>query len=446
MLRQTTQHSCGASCLLILEYIFGHLEEGKLSSERELSINKRLDGKPILGIDSNKMLEYVELHGTLSRRLKDSGSGTYKDGLCIANIKNWRSGIGYYVIMLKKEVDEYTILDPIDGEIHKISKDNFLWESGDGSLKEWSINFNASKEEIHKIIDKENKPVIHIIKGSEDNFNPVYDTVSFLEELYLGNGYLVSVETDDMIHVIDNQLYIGSKMVRDIDTIWIKIDPKQEERYFNILRVLSLFEDEVDFINKPSLILKYDDKTLPFKILKRSGRIVCNKNNLLKAFHDNKSAVIKRMNGFGGRDVHFIKEKEDIGSLDYPIVKENDISVPDNNNVDTRIFWFKGKFVGAVNRYSNGSSYCNMTQDGTHKSFKLNDISFSEEISKDLNMVSRFLSENGFSIAGVDVLNGKAITEINISNPSAFKNYIEDTGDNFIKSAVKPHPSGYKAQ
>jgi len=395
-------------------------------------ISDSLGGKPFVGIEHERMIEYVESHPVLSESLIDYGSHTYNGGLCVANIKNWRSGIEHYVVILKENNGKYTILDPIDGMIHERRKEEFLWENRDGSLKSWSINFRATDAEVERIIQEENKPVIHIIKGMEDEFSPVYDTVSFLEKLHLDLGDLVSVETDDMIHVIDNQLYLGSKMVREIDTVWVKIDPRQEERYFNILRTLSLFEDSVNFINKPSLILRYDDKTLPFKILERSGRIVCNESNLVKAFHCSEPSVVKRMNGFGGRDVHFVKDESEIKELDYPVVKEKDISCPEGNNVDTRIFWFQGQFVGAVNRYSNGSKYCNMTQNGTHESLLLIELDLSGEIIEELESVSMFLLSEGFSIAGVDVLNGKEITEINISNPSVYKNYIEDTGDNFI--------------
>ena len=145
--------------------------------------------------------------------------------------------------------------------------------------------------------------------------------------------------------------------------------------------------------------------------------------------------VVKRLNGFGGRDVAFSKSiPEDIAELmkeGLPYIIEKSIAKK-GLNTDTRIFWYKGNYVGAINKYAKGNNLCNMTQGGEITLGDIDEIISNREIENKLKIISNFLTTKGFVIAGIDVLNGELITEVNVSNPSIFKNYIQMSGNNFL--------------
>lgn len=433
-MRQNFDYSCGAACVLALIDIVTNKEIKLHSAKTELAICKELKALPKIGIDNKVLNDYIKNHEILSKFYISCGVDTYQDGLCLANIRNFKSGISYYVVIMGIEDEKYRIFDPISAKYFLLSKNDFEWMNGSGTLKKWSINFNFKFPSLPLI---EQKQKVFILNSENDDFNPIYDTVSFLYEQYFDRNYPVSRVFEEKIRVLNSELFINGLSVQDGDIVWLKIDPRQDESYFLTLKILSLFEDKINFYNPPSLLLGYDDKflSLPYKDFS-----IINRRDLVsetKYLEKGNNIVLKRLNGFGGKDVSFFESKnlkEQCLESNSPYLIEHDISVLDNQNVDTRIFWFKGKYVGAVNRYSNGHKHCNMTQGGGYKSIDYNTFiqSLSLQLQEYLNTLSARLSSLGIVIAGVDVLNKKQITEVNLSNPSVYKNYIEDTGDNFL--------------
>lgn len=90
--------------------------------------------------------------------------------------------------------------------------------------------------------------------------------------------------------------------------------------------------------------------------------------------------------------------------------------------------------MGAVKRFGSNGGVCNMSQGNPHLSIKIDKYlkTLSSETLNDLRKVSKKLSDLGVFIAGIDVFNDENITEVNISNVSVFKNFIEDTGINIL--------------
>lgn len=437
-MRQTYSFSCGIACLIAVRDL---MEYGKLmphSSKDESSILNKISISSSYGLGNAELIDFIKTSSDFSSFLNDYGEDTYRGGVAIANIRNFRSGIGHFVVFLGIKNDVVQFYDPIDGLVHKMTLTEFEWVNSSGDILKWSANFNI-KNFTYDLKSVEKKAFI--IKGSADPFNPIYDTASFLYDEYHKSNKSVSLVNDKQIVIIDSILYLDGMAVRENDDIWIKIDPRQSEDYFLILRVLSLFEDKVNFFNPPSKILLWDDKLISTTI--KNYTLVTEKKSLneVNYFYNGMSLVVKRLNGFGGRDVHFLsemKKNEQPPLSNSPYIIEKDISRPSGDNEDIRILWFNGSFVGSVIRYSNGSKYCNMTQGGAHKSFLIEDIlkSLDDDLLKELNVISDFLTKNNFKIAGVDVLNNSTITEVNVSNVSVFKNFIEDTGINFIKEWI----------
>ena len=167
----------------------------------------------------------------------------------------------------ERERERYVIYDPLDGRIHTLRSEDFEWKNSSNTLNSWCVTFDATEKEVESFIEKlesENQKMFHIVKGKEDEYNPIYDTVGFVKEHYLNGRCVVNEITDEQISIQDNKLFFGAIQVKSNDVVWIKIDPNQSERYFMTLRMMVPFErDGVVFINPPSVILSYDDKTIP---------------------------------------------------------------------------------------------------------------------------------------------------------------------------------------
>ena len=143
--------------------------------------------------------------------------------------------------------------------------------------------------------------------------------------------------------------------------------------------------------------------------------------------------VIKRLNGFGGRDVTIVPATSELEEVkdDAPYIIEKSIA-KEGRNTDSRIFWFNGKLIGVVNRFGENNNLCNMTQGGGIELGDLNKILENQDIKNQIDTITDFLTEKKCLIAGIDVLNFEKITEVNISNPSVFKNYIQLSDNNFL--------------
>jgi glutathione synthase/RimK-type ligase-like ATP-grasp enzyme len=305
-------------------------------------------------------------------------------------------------------------------------------------IKHSFVLTGVTMEQVFNHLSSINQPMIHIIKGFRDSFVELYDTVSYLYEFYLEFHKSVSVVMDSEIYIIDNSLYLGGILVKPGDTVWVKIDPNQSERYFSILRLLVPFEkSNIRFVNPPSFILSYDDKTIPLVLGNYHNHAILSDPSAVPALPDALLAspvAIKRLNGCGGTDVSLHEDGSILNDLltnEYPYIIQKSIAVA-GANTDSRVFWFNGEFIGVVDRHANGNNLCNMTQGGGFSLGKIDTIFSNKTLAAELTILSQFLSDNKCVIAGIDVLNNTLITEVNISNPSVFKNYINLSKNNFL--------------
>lgn len=134
MNKQTTSYSCSAASLVAINEI---IECPVHYNEMEL-VNL-LGAKPLIGVDTDKLLQYCR--SFYGKSIHSYGEGTYHGGLALANIKNWRDGIGHFVVFLNKINDNIFIFDPFDGLIHMKKFSDIDFVSGCGGYKEFSINF-----------------------------------------------------------------------------------------------------------------------------------------------------------------------------------------------------------------------------------------------------------------------------------------------------------------
>lgn len=133
MHKQSTDFSCGPVSLLFVEQKLG------IKGSDEESLIVELNAKPKVGTDTLFLEKFCREN--YPEYFESSGSGSYKGGLAIANIQNWRDGIGHFVVFLRKIKDGVEMFDPFDGKVHQKKWSEFVFSSQCGSHKEFAINF-----------------------------------------------------------------------------------------------------------------------------------------------------------------------------------------------------------------------------------------------------------------------------------------------------------------
>ena len=96
---------------------------------------------------------------------------------------------------------------------------------------------------------------------------------------------------------------------------------------------------------------------------------------------------------------------------------------------DKRVFIINGKVRGAIKRIpKKGSNLANISQGGKAFDTKLNKKEL--KISK---AIAKSLSKNKIFFAGIDLINGYLIGDINVTSPTGLPQYKELTGINLAK-------------
>ena len=157
-MRQTTQYTCGPAAILTIVNAFKPLPSGRdYCSTSEMEVAELTCTKPVSGTENDELVKYLANHEPTKNKVHSHGENSYHNGLAIANIRNWRSGTGHFVVFLGLDgSNEGSVLiyDPLDGQIHSKRFDEFEWKNASGNLKNWSINFTSSKEELASIISR----------------------------------------------------------------------------------------------------------------------------------------------------------------------------------------------------------------------------------------------------------------------------------------------------
>lgn len=129
--RQRNAYSCGPAAIVAA----GQLQGIACSFE---DVNAELNPHPIYGTENDDLLFFAKRHLLLSD-YQEKGHG----GFAIANIRNPDSGIGHYVVMLKKERNILWYYCPLHGKTISIDERKLVWTNGAGTLKDWVINLDS---------------------------------------------------------------------------------------------------------------------------------------------------------------------------------------------------------------------------------------------------------------------------------------------------------------
>lgn len=295
-----------------------------------------------------------------------------------------------------------------------------------------------------------------------EKLNPSSDSSLAILRETLKRGYRAFWVTDDDVEYVNGKVILRSRPCLDcseggLPTLgeteiipadnfhvgFIRKDPPFNEDYVRLSWILSLCEKKVFFINKPSLLVRYHEKLLPFEahaqgFLKLSDLIPTHLGSgpSAAAFAQTLTTptiISKPFLGHGGLNISQMNRSDFIkNSLSQPHRWEGTVVQPFLEEVlseDRRLIYFSGKLAGQFVRIPpKGGFVANLAQGGTAE---LKNLSKAQKSVAE--RVGKFLTKSQIVFAGVDLIGAK-VSEINITSPTGFMAYKKLTGEDLSAS------------
>lgn len=231
--------------------------------------------------------------------------------------------------------------------------------------------------------------------------------------------------------------------IRDFDSVWIRKDPPFNEDYQSLCWLLSLEENHVSILNRPSQLIRYHEKLLPLETVQQG---FLKKEQVLSfslstgenwpQIQSDDPIVTKPWLGFGGHGVNLwtsfaeLKNSSQKLSPRYQIVQAFQEKIKTQG--DRRVFFLEGQYFGDFVRIPKKESIqSNLSQGGSAQLKELN--SSEKEI---ITGLSQFFKKIDLVFAGADFLAGK-LSEINITAPTGVEMLKKLTGKDLAKTYVQ---------
>ena len=196
------------------------------------------------------------------------------------------------------------------------------------------------------------------------------------------------------------------------------------------------FLKKTKVVNNPKSVRNISEKFYSINFLKMMPPTIFTENiqEIKKFLKKNRKIVIKPIHGFAGKNILFIQNRLNISSISRYLKSFGTVMVqkylPGVKKGDKRIFIINGKVCGAIQRIpSKGSILSNISQGGTAVKTKLN---LKEK--KVANTIAKELKKENIFFAGIDLVSGYLIGDINVTSPTGLPQYKELTGINLAKN------------
>ena len=263
-----------------------------------------------------------------------------------------------------------------------------------------------------------------------------YETkdVSFLKSKLIANVYHVKF--------LENQkkyYKVLSKKKFELDKskfILIRQNPPFNMEYVTSTLFLDTIKNKVKIINNPTAIRNISEKlfSINFKKLMPPTIFTNNLSEIKKFINTYDKIVLKPIHGYAGKDIIFINRSTEINKIYRYIKKFNHVMaqkyLPGVKKGDKRVFIINGKVKGAISRVpSSNSILSNLSQGGKAVKATLSSKEF--KVSK---QVAKVLMKNNIFFAGIDLVSGYLIGDINITSPTGLPQFKELSGINLAKS------------
>ena len=296
--------------------------------------------------------------------------------------------------------------------------------------------------------------IIAIQSDDIKKINIKTDTSVLLAKEAQARGYkIIWYETKDL-NFINSKVFVYGKeikffnnkikfykIIKDIKFdiskakyILIRQNPPFDTNYINSTYYLDILRTS-KIINNPTSIRNVSEKFYSAKFIKYMPPTIFTKNlfEINNFFKNYKNIVIKPINGYAGKNILFIKKKINKKSILKYLKKFDHVMVqkylPSIKYGDKRVFIINGKVRGAIKRIpKKGSNLANISQGGKAYDTKLNKKEF--KISK---AIAKSLYKSKIFFAGIDLINGYLIGDINVTSPTGLPQYKELTGINLAK-------------
>ena len=298
------------------------------------------------------------------------------------------------------------------------------------------------------------KKILAIQSNTLDEINVETDTTLLLAlEAQKRNYEIIWYETKDL-SLIKTKVFVNGKNVKFFDktkhfykvkknikfelskakVILVRQNPPFNMDYINSTHFL----DHVNIkrvINNPTSVRNVSEKFYSTNFLKYMPDTIFTKNvrEIYTFLKKNKKIVIKPIHGYAGKNILFIDRKLNIKILNKYIKKFDHVMVQKYlskvKEGDKRVFIINGKVKGAIRRLPKKNSILsNISQGGTALKTNLNSREL--KISK---LVARRLKKSKIFFAGIDLVGGYLIGDINVTSPTGLPQYKNLTDINLAK-------------
>ena len=217
--------------------------------------------------------------------------------------------------------------------------------------------------------------------------------------------------------------------------ILIRQDPPFNIDYINSTLLLDSIKKRTKIINNPESVRNISEKLFSIKFMQLMPPTIFTKNlnEIINFYQKHKKIVLKPINGYAGKNIYFINRRLNLGALRKYLRKTGFVMVqkflPLVKYGDKRVFIINGKVVGAIKRVpSKNSILSNISQGG--KASKTNLNKFEKKIS---DHVAKVLKKNNIYFAGIDLISGKLIGDINVTSPTGLTQFKKLTGINLAE-------------
>ena len=298
------------------------------------------------------------------------------------------------------------------------------------------------------------KKILAIQSNTLGEINVETDTTLLLaQEAQKRNYEIIWYETKDL-SLIKTKVFVNGKNVKFFDktkhfykvkknikfelskakVILVRQNPPFNMDYINSTHFLD-YVNIKKIINNPTSVRNVSEKFYSTNFLKYMPDTIFTKNvrEIYTFLKKNKKIVIKPIHGYAGKNILFIDRKLNIKILNKYIKKFDHVMVQKYlskvKEGDKRVFIINGKVKGAIRRLPKKNSILsNISQGGTALKTNLNSREL--KISK---LVARRLKKSKIFFAGIDLVGGYLIGDINVTSPTGLPQYKNLTGINLAK-------------
>ena len=298
------------------------------------------------------------------------------------------------------------------------------------------------------------KKIIAIQSNKLNEINIETDTTFLLALEAQKKGYqIIWYETKDL-NLINSKIYINGIKVRFFDRkknfykilsfvkfnldqakfVLIRQNPPFNMDYINSTHFLNNLKS-TRIINDPTAVRNVSEKFFSTRFLKYMPETIITKNikQIISFKKKHKKIVIKPIHGYAGKNILFFENKVKVSYLKKYIKKFDHVMVQRYlekvKDGDKRVFIINGKVKGAIRRLpKKGSILSNISQGGIaiKTELDLRELKISKLVAKSLKKEKIFF-------AGIDLVGGYLIGDINVTSPTGLPQYKNLTNINLAQ-------------